>query len=1547
MTEVLANGSLHFPPFSAEQFSPEVHVASYRCRAANPAGAVVSRDCRVRAHVLQPYEVQVNNAYVMKGNVAVLRCGISGFVRDVVTAASWLKEDPQTGRTTLHPGSRFSMTSSGALHVHDTVPSDAYSHFYCWTLHRLTGERRLSRPGQIIVTEPERDIAPRIEHSVSSVSVRAGSTADLVCVAQGNPPPKYRWYREVSGSLQEVHPSSVLVWPLQSVLQFPRAQPEDSARYVCAASSALGEDRREMSLAVRAPLSAQVRPQLQVADVGSSASFSCLASVAGLQLAWLRNGRPLAEDERVSVLRGAQTLVIHSVRKEDKGVYQCVVQGDDDSAQASGELGLGAVAPELLSTFIEQTLQPGPPVSLRCIAAGNPPPHVTWLLDGGQLSPRGYVLGSFVNPAGSVVSHLNISYTRVQHGGIYSCVARNLLGTARHSAALNVYGPPTARQPVNITAVVGTDLYVVCPAAGYPVSRHQWERAGALLPAHRRHTVFANGTLLIRRVDGASDKGEYLCSVSNQQGQTALGRVHLDIMKPPEIAPFQFPGKLSEGMRAQVSCSIISGDFPIFISWRKDGGSLPQDPAVLEQRHQFVSSLMFGDLAARHSGRYTCIAGNAAATTNYTARLEVRVPPAWVIEPHNASVLFQHSISLHCHASGHPTPSITWLKGTVPARFVSRAANHSGVLGHSAVLECEAEGDPPLRITWSTARHPGPLGRGQVTERPTASGLVSQLHLGHLEREHAGAYHCLAANNFGQDQMVVYLTVKEPPDVPEQVQVVAAGSRWLSVSWDTPRSGQAPVQHYVAQFRVAEGGPWSNVTVDRHTLTTRLGGLQPSSAYFIRVLAVNEVGASEPSTPITGLTTQEAPSAPPSDVFIKATSSTSVNVQWKPPAGGQQQGALAGYRISYRQLPSGATQVRTVKGGRSEVLLTSLRQYSRYEVTVQAFNSVGPGPASPPLVVTTLEGVPGAPPQNVRCQTLSSQSLRLQWEPPDPDHRNGVIEGYKVTYRRASPRAGQQAAETKKTSSLETTLHGLARFTNYSARVAAFTRAGEGSRSSPLLCRTDQDVPGPPDMVKALTMNADSELVSWRVPGPPDMVKALAMNADSVLVSWRGPREPNGDVVKYHVFSRSLLDGKETQDSVPADKDLLHEARRLKEFQRYEFWVTAVTVVGEGPSSARVTQSPVSRVPARIASFSGAVFGAAGRALTLPCRAVGLPAPSRTWRGPGGGGALLPRHQLLPDRRLSLSPLAPDHAGNYTCVAENVFGRDEVTYALAVQVPPRAPVLSAAAASPHGLTLVWRAPDSGGSPITGFILKYKHSLDQWQKLFIDPDDSSFTLDGLKCGVTYHLSLLATNEVGHGKPSPVITAATKGAAPKPLAQEDFQAVNQTSVVAYMPKPPAQEDFLAMNQTSMDAYTPKPPAQEDFLAMNQTSMVAYTPKPPAQEDFLAMNQTSMVAYTPKPSAQEDFLAMNQTSMVAYTPKPPAQEDFLAMNQTSMVAYTPKPSAQEDFLAMNQTSMVAYTPKPPAQEDFLAMNQTSMVAYSNSLAPRAPVKEDLLLI
>ncbi|KAK3932609.1 Down syndrome cell adhesion molecule-like protein Dscam2 [Frankliniella fusca] len=49
LRRLLRNGSLHFAPFSADEYRAEVHATAYRCRASSSVGTILSRRVRLRA----------------------------------------------------------------------------------------------------------------------------------------------------------------------------------------------------------------------------------------------------------------------------------------------------------------------------------------------------------------------------------------------------------------------------------------------------------------------------------------------------------------------------------------------------------------------------------------------------------------------------------------------------------------------------------------------------------------------------------------------------------------------------------------------------------------------------------------------------------------------------------------------------------------------------------------------------------------------------------------------------------------------------------------------------------------------------------------------------------------------------------------------------------------------------------------------------------------------------------------------------------------------------------------------------------------------------------------------------------------------------------------------------------------------------------------------------------------------------------------------------------------------------------------------------------
>jgi Down syndrome cell adhesion molecule len=89
-----------------------------------------------------------------------------------------------------------------------------------------------------------------------------------------------------------------------------------------------------------------------------------------------------------------------------------------------------------------------------------------------------YAIGQFVDISGDVISHLNISHSRSEDGGLYKCVASNLIGSVSHSTRLNVYGPPYIRPISPLKAIAGEDVVVNCPFSGYPIDTVRWQRSG-------------------------------------------------------------------------------------------------------------------------------------------------------------------------------------------------------------------------------------------------------------------------------------------------------------------------------------------------------------------------------------------------------------------------------------------------------------------------------------------------------------------------------------------------------------------------------------------------------------------------------------------------------------------------------------------------------------------------------------------------------------------------------------------------------------------------------------------------------------------------------------------------------------------------------------------------------------------------------------------------------------------------------------------------------------------------------------------------------------
>ncbi|XP_043680662.1 Down syndrome cell adhesion molecule-like protein Dscam2 isoform X41 [Vespula pensylvanica] len=1435
LRQVLPNGNLVFPPFRAEDYRQEVHAQVYSCLARSPAGSVHSRDVNVRAVVTQYYEAEVVSEYVIRGNAAILKCTIPSFVAEFVSVESWVGSDGSTFRPSNDYDGKYLVLPSGELHIRDVGPEDGYKTYQCRTKHRLTGETRLSATkGRLVITEPVGAKAPKFssDDRVHSFIRAKGSTSTLFCPAQGFPVPSFRWYKFIEGSSRR-QPVQLndRVRQVSGTLIIREARVEDSGKYLCIVNNSVGGESVETVLTVTAPLAAEIEPSTQTVDFGRPATFTCNVRGNPIKtISWLKDGKPLGLEEPV--------LRIESVKKEDKGMYQCFVRNDQESAQATAELKLGGrfEPPQIRQAFTEETLQPGPSMFLKCVASGNPTPEITWELDGKRLSntERGQV-GQYVTVNGDVVSHLNISSIHTNDGGLYKCIAASKVGSAEHSARLNVYGLPFIRHMDKKAIVAGETLRVTCPVAGYPIESIVWERDTRVLPINRKQKVFPNGTLIIENVERMSDQATYTCVARNAQGYSARGTLEVQVMVAPQIIPFDFGDESANwGELVSVTCSITKGDQPLDISWAFNGTPIDisrGSDVVVGSTNKKNSVLTIESVAARHAGEYTCSASNRAGAASHTALLTVNVPPRWILEPTDKAFAQGSDARVECKADGFPKPQITWKRaagdtpgdytdlklsnpdisvedGTLsinniqktnegyylceavngigaglsavilisvqaPPHFEIKLRNQTARRGEPAVLQCEAQGEKPIGILWNMNNKrldPKSDSRYTIREEILANGVLSDLSIKRTERSDSALFTCVATNAFGSDDTSINMIVQEVPEVPYGLKVLDKSGRSVQLSWAAPYDGNSPIKRYVIEYKISKGS-WET-DIDRVLVpgsqqnVAGVFNLRPATTYHLRIVAENEIGTSDPSDTVTIITAEEAPSGPPTSVRVDALDQHTLKVTWKPPPREDWNGEILGYYVGYRLSSSDKPYMfETVEfskedGKEHHLQIMNLKTYTQYSVVVQAFNKVGSGPMSEERRQHTAEGVPEQPPHDTTCTTLTSQTIRVSWMSPPLSAANGVITGYKVIYGPSDTWYDENTKDTKITSSSETILHGLKKYTNYSMQVLAFTSGGDGVKSAPIHCQTEQDAPE-----------------------APIAVKALVMSPESILVSWRPPNQPNGVISQYTVYTKADNVEEPTSQKVPPNQ-LTYEATGLDKQRRYEFWVTASTNIGEGEASKIVTLGPSVRVPAKIASFDDKFTATYKEDVKLPCLAVGVPLPEVTWKV--RGSVLQPSDRLrqLPEGSLFIKEVDRADAGEYSCYVENSFGHDTVTHQLIVNAPPHSPQVTLTATTTNSLTMKLRPHPTDNAPIHGYTIHYKPEFGDWETVQISSTAQKYTLENLWCGSRYQIYVTAYNGIGTGDPSDILNTRTKGSKPIIPEAARFIEVSTNSITLHL-------------------------------------------------------------------------------------------------------------------------------------------------------------------
>ncbi|CAL8103483.1 unnamed protein product [Orchesella dallaii] len=1373
LREVDDEGNLYLRPFEVDKYRPELHAAVYRCRASNSVGSIISPEIQTRAVLDTSYEIENPDVHTIRGNTAILRCTVPDHLREFVSVTSWV----QDSTVNIYPNfqtAKWFMLPNGDLYVFNVDIADGYKSFACRTSHKLTNEAKTSQTSRIIVKDL--NTAEPLRLSVGkqdSVKVVAGEDVYLPCLAQGNPPPSYMWYRDRDGILGDLLQSSSSAAHagksriggggssssggsgaasssshLGAIL-LSQVRSEDSGSYVCRVNNSISAETVRVKLSVYVPLRVQVSPTSQVVDVGRSASFRCLLSGSPINsIEWFKDGKRLSGAALLPSSSGSgssnspryiisprDTLMISSVHPDDSGMYQCFASNDLYSAQDSSQLRLGSILPKLMYRFSEQTLQPGPSVSLKCTAVGNPPPQFQWTLDGFPLPENErYLVGQYVTIHDNVISHVNITNVQAEDGGLYNCEAKNAMGSVYHSARLNIYGPPFIRQIPPIKAVAGRSLQVQCPVSGYPIETISWEKGGNALPVNRMQRVYTNGTLIIEHIQKGTDEGIFTCHARNRQGLSSSRDIQIKVIVPPKIMPFQFTNHLlREGMRAAVSCTVLEGDRPIDLVWEFDGKTITAATSQglnIRIPDEYTTTLIIESLSSSHNGKYTCIAENSAGREYFSSELTVQIPPKWTVEPRDINVAAGQSVALHCQADGHPQPSIVWKRatGTQPGEYKDLSGATTGIYSNGTI------------------------------------------RFDHVKKSDEGSYLCEARNDVGSGlSKVVFLKVNAPAQFADRDQQIsvrsgekailqcrAKGDLPIDIQWSNKHTkiGSHSNHRYTVRQQTLDDGAMSELLV---------ADVDRSDSGSYSCYATNSFGTDQTSVV---LSVQEPPEQPV-NLRLLETQSRSVQITWLESFNGNS--PLINFIIQYKFPSDTWTEAEVeelaVPATQTTAIVDGLSPSTTYHLRVLAQNGMGFSPPSEVIQVTTVEEAPEGPPQDIDIEPISSTKLRIRWGPPERHLWHGNILGYYLGFRELSlalaaesgiygesttphfgshiPSFGDMHGYHFKTVEVgidfggEALIDNLRKFSRYAVIVQAFNAKGTGPPSYPVIGTTLQDVPSlSPENVGCKAISSQSLQITWD--NPP------LEGRNGVIQGYKVIYSPSEETV----FPSLLL------SQIPASSaSSSGGASSPSAFLSAATSLSTSIASSSSSSSGSASSSSAQQGQQPPVSLGGSSSSELGGALSSPETDFNVETKLTTERE-------LSVHGLRRWTNYTISVLAFTAAGDGKLSEPVICHTDE-------DVPSPPSSIKALVSSRRSILVSWLPPEFPNGRIEKYTL-YSRQMDltKVEKKFLQAHEIKHEFSTLKEGQAYEFWVTASTKIGEGTPtSRVHTSTTNKVAAK--------------------------------------------------------------------------------------------------------------------------------------------------------------------------------------
>lgn len=859
-----------------------------------------------------------------------------------------------------------------------------------------------------------------------------------------------------------------------------------------------------------------VEPQDTLAIRGNSALLNCSAhSDAATRVEWKKDGTfmSLVSDERRRILPDGSlffTHVVHSKHnKPDEGTYQCVATIDNLGSISSRTARLSVAGiPRFVSQPTPSSVRLGDSQVMACEVNSDLVPFTRWEKDRQplELSARLVLL-----PGGALV----VSNATEEDAGLYRCLVENV-GSSKFSdeAQLQIV-PETGEerkleflvQPVSVTKVVGASVLLPCVATGYPAPHVRWMFEDKLLEESEGHVeVLGGGSLQIFNLT-EGDAGVYTCMADNPNA-TIEAQAQLTIQVPPQFVKRPANIYAHESLDIVFECDVTGSPAPT-VKWVKNGDAvIPSDYFKIIKEH----NLQVLGLVKSDEGFYQCLAENDAGNIQSSAQL----------------IILDHGSGGVAGPAG-PTPSAPRdvVASLVSTRFIKLTWRPPA----------EPHGD---ELTYSVFYSQEGTSRERVvnTSRPGEMQVTIQ----NLMPDTKYRFRVVAHNSNGQGESSAALKVAtqaevQVPGPAPNLQAVSNTPTSVSLSWDTPLTGNGEILTYKLYYTDKSIGTEQDVDIDSQSYT--MTGLKKNTEYSFRVVANNKHGPGVSTEDITVRTLSDVPSGPPQNFTLEVQNSKSIMLRWQPPLQNAQNGEITGYKIRYRKGSRRSEAAETTGGTQLYKLIDGLERGTEYSFRVSAMTVNGTGPATEWTTAETFESdldesrVPDQP-SSLHVRPLVN-SIVVSWTPPE--NQDIVVRGYTIGYGIGSPHAQTIKVDYKQR---YYTIENLDPSSHYVITLKAYNNVGEGIPVYESAITRPQSVPDPTPMM------------------PPVGVQASVLSHDTIKVTWADNSLPKNQKItdnRYYTVRWKTNIPANTKVKMANTTSLNHMVTGLKPNTLYEFSV--------------------------------------------------------------------------------------------------------------------------------------------------------------------------------------------------------------------------------------------------------------------------------------------------------------------------------------------------------------------------------------------------------